>query len=73
MASLVGVLQPRGVQAQGLSAALDGDVPSNGDMSSSVVLLVMALTWFNEAFQLRFEPLEIVRSRGHSPSQPVRR
>ncbi len=61
IAGAVAVLQHRGVRIRGFSAAIDGDIPVGGGMSSSAAMLIATLTWLNEALQLDLLPLELAR------------
>jgi galactokinase len=58
---VVSVLQEQGRTLPGFSAALDGDVPLGGGMSSSAALIIATLTWLGAALGLRLTPLDAAR------------
>jgi galactokinase len=61
VAGAVGALHAHGIPTRGFSAALDGDIPGSGGMSSSAALLIAALTWFNSALRLDLAPLDLAK------------
>ncbi len=61
VAGAVSVLQEQGRTIPGFSAALDGDVPLGGGMSSSAALIVATLTWLDAALGLGLAPLDAAR------------
>lgn len=61
VAGAVGELRAAGLTVGGFDAAIAGDVPLGGGMSSSAALLIATLTWLNAAFELAQEPLELAR------------
>jgi galactokinase len=61
VAGAVAVLRQRGIAVPGFRAAIDGDVPAGGGMSSSAALLIATLTWFNNVLGLDQPPLELAR------------
>ncbi len=61
IAGVVGELREAGLPVRGFSAAIAGDVPLGGGMSSSAALVMAALTWLNAALDLRQTPLDLAR------------
>jgi galactokinase len=61
IAGVVGELREAGLPARGFSAAIAGDVPLGGGMSSSAALVMAALTWLNAALAMRQAPLDLAR------------
>jgi galactokinase len=61
VAGVIGELRAGGYAVSGFSAALDGDIPLGGGMSSSAALIVATLTWLDAAMSLDLEPLQLAR------------
>jgi galactokinase len=61
VAGVLGELHEAGVPLHGFTAAIAGDVPLGGGMSSSAALIVATLTWLNAALQLNQAPLALAR------------
>ncbi|HEX8996098.1 MAG TPA: galactokinase [Ktedonobacterales bacterium] len=61
VAGAVAVLRERGFPIGGFSAAIDGDIPVGGGLSSSAALLIAVLGWLNQALHLELPPLELAR------------
>ncbi len=61
IAGIVAEARTAGHQVRGFTAAIAGDVPVGGGMSSSAALSVAALTWLDAAFHLNLDPLAMAR------------
>ena len=61
IAGVVGELRDAGMPVRGFSAAIAGDVPFGGGLSSSAALIIATLTWFNAALSLQQAPLDLAR------------
>ncbi len=61
VAGAVSVVQAAGMPMRGFSAAIAGDVPLGGGMSSSAALIMATLTWLDAALGLQQGPLELAR------------
>ncbi len=61
VAGALGELRDAGVSLRGLVAAIAGDVPLGGGMSSSAALIMATLTWLDAALGLKRQPLDLAR------------
>lgn len=61
IAGAIGEVRDAGLPVCGFTAAIAGDVPLGGGMSSSAALIIAALTWLDAAFQLNQRPLDLAR------------
>jgi len=61
IAGVIGEVHDAGLPIHGFTAAIAGDVPFGGGMSSSAALSIATLTWLNLAFHLEQEPLALAR------------
>lgn len=61
IAGVLGQAGEQGLVLGGFSAAIAGDVPLGGGMSSSAALIIATLTWLKQAFGWSVEPLELAR------------
>lgn len=61
IAGVVGELRATGVEVPGFSAAVAGDVPLGGGLSSSAALIMATLTWLCAALNLTRDPLDLAR------------
>ncbi len=61
VAGVVAEAQAAGLPVRGFTAAIAGDVPLGGGMSSSAALIVATLTWLAEANGWNLAPLDLAR------------